>query len=71
MEQKRYLLLVQHEVIMYGEDEKAAQSSLFHSQFARDRTNLKCVYIQEIPFYWITQWELALENNSKGIFHRI
>jgi hypothetical protein len=51
MEQKRYLLLVQHEVIIYGEDEKAAQSSLFRSLFAKDRTNLKVVYIQEIPLH--------------------
>jgi hypothetical protein len=48
---KRYLILVQHEVIMYGEDKKAAECSLLHSQFFRDRTNLKCVYIQELPLH--------------------
>ena len=34
---------------MYGEDEKAAKSSLLRSAFAKDRTNLQCVYIQELP----------------------
>jgi len=48
---KRYLILVQHEVIMYGEDEKAATSSLLHSKFMRDRTNIKCVYVQELPLH--------------------
>ena len=48
---KRYLILVQHEVIMYGEDEKAATSSLLHNKFMRDRTNLKCVYVQELPLH--------------------
>jgi hypothetical protein len=48
---KRYLILVQHEVIMYGEDEKAAERSLLHNKFFSDRTNLKCVYIQELPLH--------------------
>jgi len=38
-------------VIMYGEDEKAATSSLLHNKFMRDRTNLKCVYVQELPLH--------------------
>ncbi|VVB55211.1 Uncharacterised protein [uncultured archaeon] len=43
------MILIQHEVIVYGEDEKAAKSSLLRSAFAKDRTNLQCVYIQELP----------------------
>ena len=46
---KRFLILVQHEVIMYGEDEKAATSSLLNSSFMKNRTNPKCVFIQELP----------------------
>jgi len=46
---KRYVLLVQHEIIMYAEDEKAALSSLFSDIFMRGRTNLQCVQITEIP----------------------
>ena len=49
--QKRFLILVQHEVIMYGEDEKAATRSLLHSKFMRERTNVKCVYVQELPLH--------------------
>ena len=44
---KRYMMLVQHEVIIYGEDEQAAQRSLL--RVMGNRTNLKCVYITELP----------------------
>jgi hypothetical protein len=43
------MILVQHEVIVYGENEKAATSSLLRSEFMKNRTNLKCVFIQELP----------------------
>jgi hypothetical protein len=48
---KRYLILVQHEVIVYAEDDKAAERSLLRNPFTKDRTNLKCVYIQELPLH--------------------
>lgn len=44
---KRYMVIVQHEVVVYGEDEKAAKSSL--SRIMSNRTNLQCVFIQELP----------------------
>jgi len=46
---KRYEIIIQHEIIIYAEDEEAAKSSLSHNSFLRDRTNLKCVSITEIP----------------------
>jgi hypothetical protein len=46
---KRYLILVQHEVIVYGEDEQAAQRSLLNNKFMKERTNPKCVFVQELP----------------------
>lgn len=49
--QKRWLIIVQHEVIIYGEDERAAERSLSHSEFFKDRVNLKCVYISELPLH--------------------
>ncbi len=48
---KRYLILVQHEVIVYGEDEKAAERSLSRSEFFRNRVNVKCAYITELPLH--------------------
>jgi len=42
-------MLVQHEVIVYAEDEKAAKRSLLSNTFMRGRTNLQCVYLTEIP----------------------
>lgn len=46
---KRYMMLIQHEVIVYAENERAAKSSLFSNEFLRNRTNLQCTYITEIP----------------------
>ena len=46
---KRYMILVQHEVIVYGESEQAAERSLLSNKFMKERTNPKCVFIQEIP----------------------
>lgn len=46
---KRYMILVQHEVIVYAENEKAAASSLLSNEFIKNRTNPKCVFIQQIP----------------------
>lgn len=43
------MLLVQHEVVIYAEDEKAAKRSLLSNHFLRNRTNLQCTYIAEIP----------------------
>jgi hypothetical protein len=47
--QKRFMMIVQHEVTVYGEDEKAATRSLLRTPFAKERTNLHIVFIQEIP----------------------
>lgn len=49
--QRRWLIIVQHEVVMYGEDKEAAQRSLSRSEFFKDRVNLQCVYIAEIPLH--------------------
>ena len=46
---KRYQIIVQHEVIVYGENERAAKSSLLHNAFLKDRTNVRCVSVTEIP----------------------
>jgi hypothetical protein len=46
---KRYIVLIQHEVIIYGENEKAALSSLFSNPFLKQRSNLQCVSITETP----------------------
>jgi len=43
------MILVQHEVIIYAEDEKAAERSLLRSEFMKNRVNLHCTYISEIP----------------------
>jgi hypothetical protein len=43
------MLLIQHEVIIYAEDEKAAKRSLLSNTFMKGRTNLQCTYITEIP----------------------
>jgi hypothetical protein len=45
---KRYEIIIQHEIIIYAEDEEAARGSLSHNSFLRDRTNMKCVSITEI-----------------------
>lgn len=42
------MILVQHEVIIYEENEKAATSSLLRSEFMKGRTNVKCVFVQEL-----------------------
>ena len=46
---KRYQIVVQHEVIVYAENERAAKSSLLHNAFLKDRTNVQCVSVTEIP----------------------
>lgn len=47
--QKRYLVVVSHEVIIYAENEKVAEGNLRRSESMKDRTNLKIVYMKEIP----------------------
>jgi hypothetical protein len=46
---KRYKVIIQHEVIIYGDDEEAAKGSLSRNPFLRDRTNLQCISITELP----------------------
>jgi hypothetical protein len=46
---KRYEIVIQHEVIIYAENEKAAECSLYNNQFLRNRTNLICISITELP----------------------
>lgn len=50
-QQKRYRIIVSHEVIMYGENEKAVRNSLFAHEFLKNRTNLQCIFIEEIPLH--------------------
>ena len=44
---KRYMILVQHEVVIYAENEKSAKANLMRNM--ANRTNPQCVFIQEIP----------------------
>jgi len=46
---KRYQITVQHEVIVYAENERAAKGSLLHNTFLKNRTNVECVSITELP----------------------
>lgn len=46
---KRYLVIVQHEVIIYAEDEKGVERNIQHNEFLKNRSNLRCTYITEIP----------------------
>ncbi len=46
--QRRFMLIIQHEVIMYGEDEKKARANFLRTPFAKERTNLHITYAQEI-----------------------
>ena len=45
----RYKMTVQHEVIIYADDEKEARRNLLNSPNMRGRVNLKCVEIAWIP----------------------
>ena len=45
---KRYLIIVQHEVTVYAENENQAEKTVRNSEFMKGRTNLRCVYITEI-----------------------
>jgi hypothetical protein len=53
--QKRFMMVIQHEIIVYGENEKAAESSLLRTPYAKKRTNLHVVFIQEIPLHEKTE----------------
>ena len=55
-EQKRFMMIVQHEVIMYGENERAARSSLLRSSFATERTKFQIVFAQEITMHEKTEY---------------
>lgn len=46
--QRRFMLIIQHEVVMYGEDEKTARANFLRSPFAKERTNLHITFAQEI-----------------------
>jgi hypothetical protein len=46
---KRYQLVIQHEVIIYEEDEENARAALLRNPDMRLRTNLQCVSVTEIP----------------------
>lgn len=52
---KRYVIIVQHEVVVYAKDKKAAEGSLLNNPFLKDRTNVRCVSITEIPLYEKTE----------------
>jgi hypothetical protein len=49
--QKRFMLIIQHEVVVYAEDEKTARANLLRSPFAKERTKLQIVFAQEIPMH--------------------
>jgi len=46
---KRYLVIVQHEITVYANDEKGAERVIQRNEFLKGRTNLKVTYITEIP----------------------
>jgi hypothetical protein len=45
---KRYLVIVQHEVTVYGNSKKEAEQNVRNSEFLRNRVNLVCTYISEM-----------------------
>ena len=46
---KRYQIIVSHEVIVYAEDERAAEQTVLNDKILKERTNLRCIYTTEIP----------------------
>lgn len=48
---KRYAIVVQHEVIMYAEDEDSAKNKVLNNPDMRLRHKLECVSVTEIPMH--------------------
>ena len=46
---RRYMIVVQHEVIIYAETVKQAEHNLLESPFIKARSNPKCVSVTQIP----------------------
>jgi len=46
---KRYKIVIQHEVIIYEEDDEKAKAALLRNPEMRLRTNLQCISVTEIP----------------------
>lgn len=62
-ETKRYLIIVQHEIVMYAGNEKEAEKAVLRNPFFKDRTNLRVTYISEIP---LTEKLQAFEDYRKA-----
>jgi hypothetical protein len=46
---KRYKIVIQHEVIIYEENDELARNRLLNNPDMKLRTNLQCISVTEIP----------------------